>query len=48
MHKYPSDIPRKQFSRISQMLEKARRLTKPRTVDLYDVFGTILYLLKNG
>ena len=28
------------------MLESARRRTKPRTVDLYDVFCGVLYLLK--
>ena len=48
MHKYPNDATRKQFSGIRQMLEKARRLTNPRTVDLYDVFCAILYLLKSG
>ena len=30
------------------MLESARRRTKPRTVDLYDVFCGVLYLLKSG
>ena len=29
-------------------LESARRRTKPRTVDLYDVFCGVLYLLKSG
>ena len=37
-HSYPSDISRKQFARILPTLESARRRTKPRTVDLYDVF----------
>ena len=35
---YPSDISRKQFEQISPILENARKKTKPRTVDLYDVF----------
>jgi transposase len=48
MHKYPSDITREQFSGIRHILEKARRITKPITVDLYDVFCTILYILKSG
>ena len=30
------------------MLESARRRTKPRTVDLYDVFCGVLYVLKSG
>ena len=47
-HSYPSDISREQFARILPMLESARRLTKPRTVDLYDVFCGVLYLLKSG
>ena len=36
-HSYPSDISREQFVRILPTLESARRRTKPRTVDLYDV-----------
>ena len=47
-HSYPSDISREQFARILPMLESARRRTKPRTVDLYDVFCGVLYLLKSG
>ena len=47
-HSYPSDISRKQFARILPILESARRRTKPRTVDLYDVFCGVLYLLKSG
>ena len=47
-HSYPSDISREQFARILPLLESARRRTKPRTVDLYDVFCGVLYLLKSG
>ena len=47
-HSYPSDISREQFARILPTLESARRRTKPRTVDLYDVFCVVLYLLKSG
>lgn len=46
--RYPSDISRKQFAIIQPLLEGARRRTKPRTVDLYDVFCAVLYLLKSG
>ena len=38
-HSYPSDISREQFARILPTLESARRRTKPRTVDLYDVWS---------
>lgn len=46
--KYPSDITREQFERIEPVLEKARKRTKPRTVELYDVFCGVLYVLKSG
>lgn len=45
---YPSDISREQFERIREILEGARRKTKPRKVDLYEVFCGVLYLLKTG
>jgi transposase len=45
---YPSDITRRQFDQIKQDLEIARKRTRPRKIDLYEVFCAILYLLKNG
>lgn len=45
---YPSDISKKQFKPIRERLEKFKKRTKPRTVDLYDVFCGILYVLKSG
>ena len=45
---YGSDVSREQFERIRPLLEGARRRTKPRTVDLYEVFCGALYLLKSG
>ena len=47
-HTYPSDISREQFAIILSILESARRRTKPRTVDLYDVCCGVLYVLKSG
>ena len=44
-HSYPSDISRN--SPVFCPLVSGRRRTKPRTVDLYDVFCG-LYLLKSG
>ena len=46
--KYPCDITREQFEPILPILESARKTTKPRTMDLYDVFCAVLYLLKSG
>ena len=45
---YPSDITRDQFKQIESILLKARKRTRPRKLDLYDVFCAILYLLKSG
>jgi len=46
--RYPSDISAEQFERILPLLESVRKRTKPRTVDLYEVFRAVLYLLKSG
>ena len=48
LYEYPSNISRKQFSRIESILLRVRKITKPRTVDLYEVFCAILYVLKSG
>ena len=45
---YPSDISREAFEEIRPLLERVRKQTKPRTVDLYEVFCGALYLLKSG
>ena len=45
---YPSDVSREQFERILPLLEGVRKRTKPRTVDLHEVFNAVLYLLKSG
>lgn len=45
---YPSDISRAQFESIRPLLESARKRTKPRVVDLYEVWCAVLYLLKSG
>jgi len=45
---YSSDITREQFAQISHDLETAKKVTRPRKVDLYEVFCAILYLLKNA
>jgi hypothetical protein len=46
--KYSSDISRDQFSLIVQDLESIRKTTRPRKMDLYEIFCAILYLLKSG
>jgi len=45
---YPSDISREQFDKIVHILESVRKTTKPRVVDLYNVFCGVFYLLKSG
>ena len=45
---YPSDITKEQFNKILPILEKAKKTTKPRTLDLYDVFNALLYVVTTG
>ena len=47
-HNYPSDISREEFEMIRTELEGAKKRTKPREIDLYDIFCAILYLVKGG
>ncbi len=44
--KYASDISREKFAEIEPLLRSVRRATKPTTVDLYEVFRAVLYLLR--
>lgn len=46
--KYPSDISTEKFEQIRPLLESARKVTRPRTVELYEVFCAVLYLLRTG
>ena len=48
MRNYPSNISREEFELIREELERARKRTRPRKVDLYEVFCAILYVLKSG
>jgi transposase len=45
---YPSDVSREQFEKVRAILESARKKTKPRQIDLYEVFCAVLYVLKSG
>ncbi len=45
---YPSDITRDQFEKIREDLEGAKKKTRPRKYDLYDIFCAVLYILKEG
>jgi transposase len=45
---YPSDITYKQFNKIKPILESVRKKTRPRIIDLYDIFCGVLYVLKSG
>ena len=46
--KYASDITREQFALIEMELRSVRRTTKPVSLDLYEVFCAVLYLLRTG
>ena len=48
MNKYPSNISREQFEIIKTDLEMAKKKTKPRKQDLYEIFCAVLYVLKSG
>jgi transposase len=44
----PSGITREQFPVIEHELQSARKATRPRACDLYNIFRAILYVLKEG
>ncbi len=47
MHKnYPSHVTKEQFENIRSILENSKKKTKPRNLDLYEVFCAVLYVLK--
>lgn len=48
MHQYPSDISREEYDLIREDLEGARKRTRPRQYDLYDVFCAVLYVVQGG
>ncbi|MGR5882806.1 transposase [Bacillus cereus] len=48
IHNYTSNISREQFELICEDLENASEKMCPRTVDSYEVFCGVLYLLKTG
>ncbi len=45
---YDSDIRYEKFAEIEPLLRSVRRNTKPITIDLYEVFCAVLYLLRTG
>ncbi|WP_289423620.1 IS5 family transposase, partial [Faecalibaculum rodentium] len=48
MHQYPSDISREEYKLIREDLEGAKKTTRPRKYDLYDVFCAVLYVIQGG
>jgi transposase len=46
--RYASDISREKFAEVEALLRSVRKTTKPATVDLYEVFCAVLYLLRTG
>ena len=45
---YPSDITREQYELVRHYLETARKVTRPRQYDLYDIFCAVLYIVREG
>lgn len=45
---YPSNVSKEQFENIRSILENSKKKTKPRNLDLYEVFCAVLYVLKSG
>ncbi|MGZ8320082.1 MAG: transposase [Telluria sp.] len=45
---FATDIPRDEFEAARGLLEAARRKTRPRKHDLYDVVCAVLYFLDSG
>jgi transposase len=43
-----SDTPHERFENVRALLESARRKTRPRKHDVYDVFCAIVYFLDSG
>ena len=48
MSKYPSNITQEQFEVIREELEGAKKKTKPRQIELYEIFCGVLYVLRGG
>ena len=48
MQPHPSHVTQEQFELIRADLEAFRKSTRPRKVDLYDVFNAVLYVLYTG
>ena len=46
--RYPSDISREEYEKIREELEGAKKVTRPRRYDLYDIFCAVLYIVKEG
>jgi transposase len=46
--RYPSDISEEQFAKVLPILSSGRNKTRPREVDLHEVFCAVLYVLRSG
>ena len=44
MHQYPSDNSREEYKLIREDLEGAKKTTRPRKYDLYDVFCMMCFV----
>jgi transposase len=48
MKQYPSSITKEQFKLIENILETAKKRTKPRKYELFDIFNALLYIVKTS
>jgi transposase len=48
MKTYPSSITKEQFKLIEEVLEGAKKHTKPRKYKLFHIFNALLYIVKTG
>ncbi len=47
MQRPGTDLPRDDFEKVRPMLESARKRTRPRKHDLYDIFSAVLFVVQN-
>lgn len=45
---YPSDITKAQFEVVHHIFETAKKSTRPRKLELYDIFCAVLYRIREG
>lgn len=44
---FPTDVPRSDFEKVRHLLDSARKTTRPKIHDTYDVLCAILFVVRN-